>query len=114
MSKKIVKINKGIGAGGANTTKMGLSFEKLTCNEETLIKDGYVKGVNKSLSKCFEDKTVTYVCQGNFKKYVKTKYNINVFRHPDEAYIIEYKDKDKKNSIKILEKKNQNVEGYNC
>lgn len=36
-------------------------------------------------------------------------YNIDIFRNPDEAYIIEYKDG--KKVIKILEKKNQNGEG---
>ena len=37
------------------------------------------------------------------------KYNIDIFRNPDEAYIIEYKNG--KKVLKILEKKNQNGEG---
>ena len=41
---------------------------------------------------------------------MKYKYNIDVFRCPDEAYIIEYHNSDKR-VIKILEKKEQNVEG---
>jgi hypothetical protein len=41
--------------------------------------------------------------------YMKTKYNIELFRCPDEAYIIEYNTG--KKVIKILEKKEQNVEG---
>lgn len=40
---------------------------------------------------------------------MKNKYNIELFRYPDEAYIIEYNTG--KKIIKILEKKNQNVEG---
>jgi hypothetical protein len=40
---------------------------------------------------------------------MKNKYNIDLFRCPDEAYIIEYNNG--KNVIKILEKKEQNVEG---
>jgi hypothetical protein len=40
---------------------------------------------------------------------MKNKYNINLFRSPDEAYIIEYNNG--KKIIKILEKKEQNVEG---
>ena len=40
---------------------------------------------------------------------MKNKYNIELFRCPDEAYIIEY-NKGKK-VIKILEKKEQNVSG---
>ena len=43
------------------------------------------------------------------KSYVKNKYNIELFRCPDEAYIIEYKNGQK--VIKILEKKEQHVEG---
>ena len=40
---------------------------------------------------------------------MKNKYNIELFRNPDEAYIIEYITG--KKVIKILEKKEQNVEG---
>lgn len=40
---------------------------------------------------------------------MKNKYNIELFRCPDEAYIIEYNNG--KKVIKILEKKEQNVEG---
>ena len=40
---------------------------------------------------------------------MKNKYNIDLFRCPDEAYIIEYTSGRK--VIKILEKKEQNVSG---
>ena len=40
---------------------------------------------------------------------MKNKYNIDIFRLPDEAYIIEYKTGEI--YIKILEKKSQNVPG---
>jgi hypothetical protein len=40
---------------------------------------------------------------------MKQKYNIDLFRSPDEAYIIEYTNGRK--IIKILEKKEQKVEG---
>ena len=40
---------------------------------------------------------------------MKNKYNIDLFRCPDEAYIFEYNNGRK--VIKILEKKEQNVEG---
>ena len=40
---------------------------------------------------------------------MKHKYNIKIFRCPDEAYIIEYNTG--KIEIKILEKKTQNVSG---
>ena len=38
---------------------------------------------------------------------MKKKYKIDLFRFPDEAYIIDYKNGRK--VIKILEKKNQNI-----
>ncbi len=47
--------------------------------------------------------------QNGLKIYMKNKYNIELFRCPDEAYIIEYKTGIKE--IKILEKKEQNVDG---
>jgi hypothetical protein len=40
---------------------------------------------------------------------MKFKYDIDIFRCPDEAYIIEYKSG--KIDIKILEKKEQNMDG---
>ena len=50
-----------------------------------------------------------FVLQNGLKKYMNFTYNIDVFRCPDEAYIIEYTSGRK--VIKILEKKEQNVEG---
>lgn len=50
-----------------------------------------------------------FVLQNGLKMYMKNKYNIDMFRCPDEAYIIEYTSGRK--VIKILEKKEQNVEG---
>ena len=61
------------------------------------------------LTKSFENKTIVFVLQNGFKIYMKNKFNINLFRCPDEAYIIEYTSGRK--VIKILEKKVQNVEG---
>jgi hypothetical protein len=53
--------------------------------------------------------TIIFVLQTGLKKYLKYKYNIEIFRCPDEAYIIEYNNGEK--IIKILEKKEQNVSG---
>jgi hypothetical protein len=61
------------------------------------------------LSKIFEDRIITFMLQNAFKIYMKTKYHIDIFRCPDEAYIIEYNTGRK--VIKILEKKEQNVDG---
>jgi hypothetical protein len=113
-----LNINKGTGAGGANTNLYGKRFEDKTNNQEKLIAMGYVKyrliekpkkAYDYYLSKTYEDKKVVFVLQGGLKKYCKEKYNIELFRCPDEAYIIEYTNGMK--AIKILEKKEQNVEG---
>ena len=111
-------INKGTGAGGANTNLYGKKFEDKTNNQERLVEIGYVKNIYAKkqkkandyyLSKTFEDKMVVFVLQNGLKTYMKYKYNIDMFRCPDEAYIIEYTSGRK--VIKILEKKEQNVEG---
>lgn len=111
-------INKGTGAGGANTNYYGKKFEEKTNNEQRLLENGYTKNsfVKKPkkesdyyLTKTFEDKTIVFVLQHGLKMYMKKKYNIDMFRCPDEAYIIEYNNGRK--VIKILEKKEQNVEG---
>jgi hypothetical protein len=108
-------INKGSGAGGANTNYYGKKFEEKTNNQQRLLEMGYTKHsfTNKAydyyLSKTFEDKTIVFVLQNGLKRYMKNKYNIDLFRCPDEAYIIEYTSGRK--VIKILEKKEQNVEG---
>jgi len=109
-------------AGGKNTNFFGKLFEEKTNNEPILLNNGYIKYnlINKPtkqhhyyLSKNLENKIITFTLQNGFKLYMKKKYNINeinLFRHPDEVYIIEDKVKNKI-IIKILEKKSQNVEG---
>ena len=104
-------LNKG--AGGKNTNYYGKDFEKRTNNEERLLNSGYEK-INATrsgyyISKTLKDKKIVFVLQNGLKKYVKSKYNIQLFRCPDEAYIIEY-DTGRK-VILIIEKKEQNVEG---
>jgi hypothetical protein len=111
--------NKGTGAGGANTNVHGKKFEDKTNNESRLLEDGYTKKYYKNkqsnqpcdyyLSKELNDKTVIFVLQSGLKSYMKKIYNIESCRNPDEAYIIEYKSG--KKVIKILEKKEQRVEG---
>ena len=108
-------INKGTGAGGANTNYYGKKFEEKTNNQQRLLETGYIKNSftkkpnDYYLSKTIEDKTIVFVLQNGLKKYVKHKYNIVLFRCPDEAYIIEYASGRK--VIKILEKKEQRVDG---
>jgi hypothetical protein len=111
-------VNKGTGAGGANTNYYGKKFEEKTNNEQRLLDAGYVKTCithkpkktyDYVLIKTFETKTIVFVLQNGLKMYMKNKYNIDLFRCPDEAYIIEYNNGRK--VIKILEKKEQNKEG---
>jgi hypothetical protein len=111
-------INKGTGAGGANTNYFGKIFETNTNNHQRLLEMGFTKNSFKKkpkkiydyyLSKKLEDKTIIFVLQSGLKLYMKKKYNIELFRFPDEAFIIEYENG--KKIIKILEKKEQNVNG---
>jgi hypothetical protein len=108
--------NKGTGAGGANTNKNGKKFEEKTSNRERLLEMGFIDNVRQKgnqrfvyLHKIMEEYSIVFVEQGYLKKYIKHNYNIDLFRNPDEAYIIEYNDGRK--VIKILEKKAQNVDG---
>jgi hypothetical protein len=109
-------INKGTGAGGANTNFHGKKFEEQTNNEHRLLKQGFNKvSINKTkygyfLEKRIDDKRVVFVSQNGLKVYMKHFHDKNMFRCPDEAYII-YQDKNPVTIIKILEKKEQNVEG---
>lgn len=109
--KKI--INKGTGGGGAKTNYNGKIFEFKTNNEENLLNIGFVKQYFKSknycLTKKYQDKQVTFVLHNNLKIYMKIKYNINLFRFPDEAYVIEFING--KKIVIIIEKKEQNIEG---
>lgn len=106
--------NKGTGAGGSKTNFNGKRFEEYTNSEAYLLNEGFEKiTFNKSkkyyLRKIYNDKTIVFTLQNTFKLYIKSEFNVNVFRCPDEAYIITYTTGDI--CIKILEKKNQNVEG---
>lgn len=109
-------INQGTGAGGANTNYFGKKFEEKTDNGKRILEQGYEKIIlnkkNKNsyyLYKNFEDKKIIYVSQSGLKEYMKQKHNLELFRCPDEAYIIEHNSG--KKQILILEKKEQNVDG---
>ena len=112
---KSVNVNKGTGAGGAKTNLNGKTFEDLTSNEMRLESQGFVKTlINKSkygyyFSKKNEEREIIFAQQHGFVLFIKNKFGITLVRHPDEAYIII--PKEGKVIVKILEKKNQNVEG---
>ena len=103
-----VKINKGTGAGGANTNLHGLRFEELT----KFKLEGYTKkALNKKNNyylKNLKDKNYVFVSQKGLVDFFKINYNIQLFRHPDEAFIISEGDN---TIVKILEKKEQHVDG---
>ena len=113
-------INKGTGAGGANTNVTGKSFEQKTENETRLLASGFVRkqipGCEKNLESSFyylikesgPTESVVYLTQGGLKKYFKHFFKKELCRHPDEAYLFRNGDK---YTLKVLEKKNQNTSG---
>lgn len=96
-NKENIITNKGTGAGGSNTNYYGKKFEEKTNNQIRLLNCDYIKNnfIKKSkkiynyyLLKRFEDKTIVFLLQNGLKTYMKNKYSIDVFRCPDEAYIL--------------------------
>ncbi len=114
-TSKTPKKNKGIGAGGKETNVKGKEFEELTNNSNNLLKDKYIKkSINKSKfghflnKKIDENVEINFVLQSGLKTYFEHFHKITMFRNPDEAYIIKKGDTI---IVKILEKKEQSVEG---
>lgn len=108
--------NKGTGAGGAKTNENGKQFEEITNNEVRLLSQGFTKTViNKNKYGYYLSKKIglfteiIFVLQGGLIDYMKQEFEIELFRNPDEAYII--RRPGEKTIIKILEKKHQNVQG---
>jgi hypothetical protein len=94
-------------AGGANTTLHGLSFEKKTSAENKLKDDGFID-CGYYLKKTINGKKIMFFTQYGLKKYLKKTHEIEIERHPDEAYLIEEKNK---KTLIIIEKKAQICEG---
>lgn len=106
----IINNYKRVKVGGKNTIN-GKYFENSTNSKKFLIEKGFqeIKFGSKYhyLVKKYEDKQVICILQYAFKKYMK---EILIFVDVlMKAYIIEYKSG--KKEIKILEKKEQQVEG---
>ena len=107
--------NKGTGAGGANTTINGTSFEVKIDIEQRLKDKGFVQKLFKNgkgyyLEKEDESRNVHFVKQRGLRYYIKEFYEKDIYRNPDEAYILTDKVTGKI-EVKILEKKNQNKDG---
>ncbi len=115
MSKNNKIINKGTGAGGANTNYNGLSFEEKTSIESKLEECKYIKKNIKIKNRkgyYYENDNIIYFtkgCKNTFKLYFEKEFKIITYRQPDEAYLIKLDDNNY--ILKILEKKNQNVDG---
>lgn len=101
----------------ANATLNGKRFEEATNHFTRLIdmgfeKHSYIKNPKKEphyyLEKTYDDKKIVYTSQHGFKVFMKNQYNIDLYRCPDEAYIIEMNGK---KIVKIVEKKEQRVDG---
>jgi hypothetical protein len=118
-TNKELLVNKGTGAGGANTTHNGLAFERKVANEDRLLSSGFVhkyigkKHKNKYsyyLEKITAKQTIHFVKQNGLVEYMLCFHKKIVDRHPDAAYIfIDNITGDI--TVKILEIKNQNRSG---
>ncbi len=107
-----VKINKGSGAGGKNTNLKGKNFEEFSDLRPKLVDYEKVNiNANKFgfyLNKKVDDKYFCFTMQSGFKIYFKKHYDIDFFRFPDEAFIVQDSER---MDIYIIEKKEQCVEG---
>jgi hypothetical protein len=109
------KLNKGIGAGGKNTNINGITFENKTSIEEKLLNNDFKKiTMNKKTKYGYffefinKNYKIIYLTQTGFKLYFKKYFNIDTYKCPDEAFLIFHNGNI---YLKILEKKNQNVNG---
>ena len=98
-------MNRGTGAGGANTNFTGKGFGKDTDVYEELQTIGFVDKEHK----ISESHSIKFATQRDVKILLKDiDTTTEIFRIPDEAYLI---NKDGNLTLKILEKKNQNYAG---
>ena len=109
--------NRGTGAGGANTNINGKTFENKTDNQSRLLSTGFIRktipGYNTKygfylVKEISPTQTITYLTQGGLKAYFTHFFNKEMCRSPDEAYLFKNGDT---YTLKILEKKNQNIAG---
>ncbi len=108
-------MNRGVGAGGTNTTKNGTKFEKITDFKPFLISIGFIIEKYGKYEYLFLEKNgVKYYWGGkNGFKQVMSHINKSLntesfFRQPDEYFM---KIEGAKIHLYIIEKKNQNTSG---
>ena len=114
-------VNRGTGAGGSQTNINGKAYEEKTCFDKFCSKEWKTIRLDKSSiygyykEMKFPGFTIHKFSQGGMKKYFKhfTEFKTRgkLFREPDEAFFIQFKDKSRKPILKILEKKHQNCDG---
>ena len=122
---------RGDGAGGANTNTYGKAFEAKTCTLPRLVKQGYSfvyfskpksvpepalvpELIRPTMLKhgYLSQNNTSFVTQTGLKKYLKHVFAIeDLFRCPDEAFIRHALTPGAPTVVKILEKKEQRVEG---
>jgi len=111
-------INRGTGAGGANTNVNGKSFEEKTSNEQRLLSTGFIKktipGSDRAkygyylVKEMSPTESITYLTQTGLKAYFEYFFKKEMCRQPDEAYLFR---RGTTYTLKVLEKKNQNTAG---
>ena len=97
----------------------GKNFELKTNNEDRLEKKGFVrKTMNKTKHGYYyhkvmdDDREIIYLTQNGMRIFMKQEYGKDIFRYPDEAYLIRKVGDDfGEVDVKILEKKSQNSAG---
>ena len=121
----MMKLNKGIGAGGFNTNVSGKSFESKMSMQSILFENGYQKTITDKackfgyyLSNMINDRfELKYVKQIGLKKYINCQHNLSELpcldelNHPDECFIINDISCIDKPKLLVIEMKNQNVSG---
>lgn len=96
--------------GGSNTNKSGLQFEQNTClyslcKKLNFIDDNSYNCKSKLSTKQYNNKILTCCTKNSFKKIIYTKFQIEMYREPDDALIITAAEH--KPMIYIIEKKAQ-------
>lgn len=100
--------------GGSNTNKAGLLFEQNTCLYSLCKKIGFIDNITNSYksklsTKQYNSKVLTCCSKNSFKKLINTKYQLGIYREPDDALIID--EPGHTTTIYIIEKKEQHQSG---
>ncbi len=100
--------------GGKNTNLKGKNFEVYTDCQKVI--NNYIKimlgtgkfGFYRIKPDIVQTNPVIFITQSGLKIYFEKNYNINLIRHPDEAFLSINKNV---MNLYIIEKKEQSVEG---